>query len=187
MGLGTVFKANKALKAQKNGNKQEAMRLYEECFNEGLADMRYVLSYAVLLIRDGQYQKARELLVKYQKLPMQPEQRINMIVDYSACVFRMGDTDKAVEKLEELSRKHKSGLIYQTLGYLYVEQFDPKNREAFLTGVRERQAAEDAAAAERAARAQAVTGEEPESGEAAAAPVSAAAEESARSSTSGLP
>ena len=28
MGFGTVFKANKAFRAQKNGNEQEAMQLY---------------------------------------------------------------------------------------------------------------------------------------------------------------
>ena len=54
MGFGTMFKANRAYRAQKNGNSAEAIRLYEECFAEGLTDPRYVLSYAVLIIRDGQ-------------------------------------------------------------------------------------------------------------------------------------
>ena len=49
MGFGTMFKANRALKAQKNGATDEAVRLYEECFAEGLNDARYVLPYAVLI------------------------------------------------------------------------------------------------------------------------------------------
>ena len=109
MGLGTMFKANKAYRAQKNGDETEAMRLYEECFQEGLADPRYVLAYAVLMLRDGQYQKAKDFLVKHQKAPgMTPDQRVTLIVDYAACCYRLGDLDKGVRKLEE---------IYSTYGY----------------------------------------------------------------------
>ncbi len=147
MGLGTMFKANKAYRAQQKGDSGEAMRLFEECFNEGLADPRYMLTYAVLLIRDGQYQKAKDLLVKYQKAPgMTPDQRVTLIVDYAACCYRLGDLDKGVAKLEEMFRKHPSGLIYQTLGYLYVEQFDASKKAAFLARATEAQEPADPAA-----------------------------------------
>ena len=144
MGFGTVFKANRAYKAQKRGEAEEAIRLYEECFAEGLTDARYVLAYAVLIIRDGQYQKAKEFLVKHQKAPgMSPDQKITLIVDYAACCFRLGDLDKAVRKMEELYRKGPSGLVYQTLGYLYVEQFDAGRKAAFLARETEAQEQKD--------------------------------------------
>jgi len=150
MGIGTMFKANKALKLQRSGSAAEAMRLYEECFAEGLKDARYVLPYAALLVRDGQYQKAKDFLVKHQKAPgMTPEQRVNLIVDYAACCFRLGDVAKGISKLEELDRKGHTGLIYQTLGYLYVEMYDRDRREEFLVREAERQAKE---AEEREAR-----------------------------------
>ena len=155
MGLGTMFKANKAYRAQKNGDEAEAMRLYEECFQEGLADPRYVLAYAVLMLRDGQYQKAKDFLVKHQKaLGMTPDQRVTLIVDYAACCYRLGDLDKGVRKLEEIFRKNPNGLLYQTLGYLYVEQFDAAKKAAFLARETEQQEqggpAEAAIVAERA-------------------------------------
>ncbi len=132
MGIFSMFKANKAYRAQKNGQNEEAMRLYEECFAEGMNDARYVLPYAVLMIRDGQYQKAKDFLVKHQKAPgMTPDQRVNLIVDYAACCFRLGDLDKAIGKLEELHRKGAKSLIYQTLGYLYVEKYDLRNKPDF--------------------------------------------------------
>ena len=132
MGIGTMFKANKAYRAQKDGKAQEAIRLYEECFAEGLNDARYVLSYAVLILRDGQYQKAKDFLVKHQKAPgMTPDQRVSLIVDYAACCYRLGDVDKAVAKLEELHRKGPRSLIYQTLGYLYVEKYLPERKPDF--------------------------------------------------------
>jgi tetratricopeptide (TPR) repeat protein len=144
MGLGTMLKANKAYRAQRNGNKEEAIRLYEECFADGLNDARFILSYAVLIIRDGQYQKAKDFLVAHQKAPgMTPDQRVTLIVDYAACCFRLGEMDKAVRKMEELHRKGPSGLVYQTLGYLYVEQFDAGKKAAFLARETERQEQED--------------------------------------------
>ena len=147
MGLGTMFKANKAYRAQQKGDTAEAMRLYAECIGDGLVDPRYLLSYAALLIRDGQYQKAKDLLVKYQKAPgMTQENRVTLIVDYAACCYKLGDLDKGVSKLEEIFRKHPSGLVYQTLGYLYVEQYDASRKAAFLAKATEAEELADPAA-----------------------------------------
>ena len=145
MGLMTGLKANKAYRLQKSGNADEAVRLYEECFAEGLNDARYNLAYALLIIRRGEYQKAKDFLVKHQKTPgMTPDQRTTLLVDYAACCFRLGDLDKGIATLEQQFRKTETGLLYQTLGYLYVERFDPANREAYL----EKKAAEIAREAE---------------------------------------
>ena len=154
MGLMTGFKANKAYRLQKNGNSEEAKRLYEECFAEGLNDARYNLAYALILIRGGEYQKAKEFLVKHQKTPgMTPDQRCTLLVDYAACCFRLGDLDKGVHTLEQQFRKTETGLLYQTLGYLYVEQYDPSRREAFLAKKAEELKAEAEAEAARAEQA----------------------------------
>ena len=74
---------------------------------------------------------------------MSPDQRANLIVDYAACCFRLGDLDKAVSKLEELYRKGPNGLVYQTLGYLYVEQYDATRKAAFLARETEAQEQQD--------------------------------------------
>ena len=132
MGLLTPIKANKAYRLQQKGQRAEALKLYEEVFSEGMNEPRYVLAYALLMIRDGQYQKAKEFLVKHQKAPgMTPEQRNTLFVDYAACCFRLGDIDKGINTLEQQARKTETGLIYQTLGYLYVEKYDAANKPAF--------------------------------------------------------
>lgn len=136
MGLFSGIKAQRALIAQNRGNKEEAMRLYEEAVAEGVTSPRYILSYALLLIRDWQFEKAKELLVKNQKAPgMTPEQRLNLIVDYAVCCYRLGNLDKAIAKLEEMYRKNPAGLIYQTLGYLYVVKYDQANKPDFSAPV----------------------------------------------------
>ena len=125
MGIGAYMKGSRAIKLQKKGQKEEAIRCYEEAFAGGLNDPRFLLPYALLIIRDGQYQKAKDFLVEHQKAPgMTQAQRVELMVYYSVCCFRLGDVDKGVRTLEQQFRKTEVGLIYQTLGYLYVEQLD---------------------------------------------------------------
>lgn len=133
MGIFSTVKANKAYRLQQKGEKQEAIRLYEEAFQEGVNDPRFNLAYALLIIREGQYQKAKDFLVAHQKTPMSQEQRTTLLVDYAACCFRLGNLDKGIDVLEQQFRKTKTGLLYQTLGYLYVEKYDAANRPDFET------------------------------------------------------
>ena len=132
MGFMTSIKANKAYRLHQKGQQEEALALYEEAFAEGLNDPRYVLSYALMIIRRGEYQKAKEFLVKHQKAPgMTPDQRVTLLVDYAVCCFRLGNLDKGISTLEQQFRKGETGLLYQTLGYLYVEKYDASRRPAF--------------------------------------------------------
>ena len=109
------------------------MRLYKEAIDEGLQDVRYILTYSVLLIRAGRYQEARDLLVKIQKYPMADASRCQLFVNYASCVYKMGEMQKGIELLERQHAKQPSGLIYETLGYLYVEAGDYEKALAFNT------------------------------------------------------
>ena len=132
MGFLTQIKAAKAYRLQQKGQKDEALKLYEEAYAEGLNDPRYNLAYALMIIRNGEYQKAKEFLVKHQKTPgMTQNQRVTLLVDYAACCFRLGDVDKGINTLEQQFRKTETGLLYQTLGYLYVEKYDAANKPDF--------------------------------------------------------
>ena len=132
MGLLTQIKANKAYRLQQKGQREEARKLYEEAYAEGLNDPRYNQAYALLMTRMGEYQKAKEFLVKHQKTPgMSQDQRVTMLVNYAACCFRLGNIDKGIDTLEQQFRKTETGLLYQTLGYLYIEKYDAANKPAF--------------------------------------------------------
>ena len=132
MGFLTSIKAAKAYRLQQKGQKDEAKKLYEEAFAEGLNDPRYNLAYALMIIRNGEYQKAKEFLVKHQKAPgMTQSQRVTLLVDYAACCFRLGDVDKGINTLEQQCQKGETGLLYQTLGYLYVEKYDAACKPSF--------------------------------------------------------
>lgn len=131
MGLKALFTAQKAMRLHNNGKVKEAMPLYEEALAQGLDDMRTILSYGVLLIRDGQYEKAKELLLKHQKNKMSPEQKTQLFMNYAACCYKLGDIDKGVSLLERQHMRQPTGMVYETLGYLYVEKFDANAKEAF--------------------------------------------------------
>lgn len=132
MGLLTPIKANKAYRLQQKGQREEARKLYEEAYAEGLNDPRYNQAYALLMTRMGDYQKAKEFLVKHQKTPgMSQDQRVTMLVNYATCCFRLGNLDKGIDTLEQQFRKTETGLLYQTLGYLYIEKYDAANKPAF--------------------------------------------------------
>ena len=132
MGFMTGIKASKAYRLQQKGQTEEARKLYEEAYAEGLDDTRFNLAYALLMIRSGEYQKAKDFLVKHQRTPgMSAEQRTTLLVDWAVCCFRLGDLDKGIAKLEEQFRKMQTGLLYQTLGYLYVEKYDAARRPDF--------------------------------------------------------
>ena len=144
MGFLSAMKANKAHRMQQNGQREEAAKLYEEAFAEGLKEPRFLLAYALMIIRDGKYQKAKEFLVANQKVPMTPGQRVELLVYYATCCFRLGNVDKGIDVLEQQFRKTETGLLYQTLGYLYVAKYDLKNRPDFTAQAAETPAAEDA-------------------------------------------
>lgn len=131
MGIMTTIKARKATGRLAKGDVQGAMQLYKEAIDEGLTDMRSILSYSVLLIRAEKYQEARELLVKSQKYLMTDDQRRQLFVNYASCVYKMGEVEKGIELLERQHAKQPSGAIYQTLGYLYVEAGEAEKALSF--------------------------------------------------------
>ncbi|MDO4838030.1 MAG: tetratricopeptide repeat protein [Clostridia bacterium] len=132
MGFMANLKGQQALSLQGKKKMEEAKAKYAEAYAEGMDQPRLLLAYAVLLIRDNEFQKAKELLAKMQKSPMSPDQKNQMYMDYAVCCYKLGDLAKAVNLLEKQHRRQHSGLVYETLGYLYAEQFDPANKAAFL-------------------------------------------------------
>lgn len=133
MGMFSVLKARNAAVKYSKGDVEGAKQLYSEAMADGLQDMRYILSYTALLIREGEYAQAREILVKVQKYPMTDDQRCQLFVNYASCVYKMGDVQKGVELLERQHQKQPCGLVYETLGYLYVEAGETEKAIAFNT------------------------------------------------------
>ena len=124
MGIKATIKARNAAAKYSKGDVDGAVQLYQEALNEGLTDVRALLTYSVILIRQSKFKEARELLVKIQKYPMTDDNRSQLFVNYASCVYKMGELQKGIDLLERQHQKQPCGMIYQTLGYLYVEADD---------------------------------------------------------------
>lgn len=124
MGFMATIKAQQAMRAHGKGDLEQAKKLYEEAIDKGLMSARPMLGYAILLIREGSYDKAMPLLIKTQKCPdLTPDQKSQLFVDYAACLMKKGELDKAIHLLEKQHNRAPIGLTYQTLGYMYVEKY----------------------------------------------------------------
>jgi len=137
MGFLMDLKAQKALAAHGKGNTDEAMRLYQEAYAAGMNKARFLLPFSILLLRAGDYAKAREVLKKVEKSPggITPGQRGQMLTNYAVACYKENRLDYAIELLREVYRKGPSGSIYGVLGFLLVEKGDFEealtfNREA---------------------------------------------------------
>ncbi len=123
MGFMASWKGQQAMRAHTKGELEKAKKLYQEAIDGGLMEARTMLSYSLLLIREGSYEQAMALLLKTQKAPdLTPDRKSQLFVDYAACCAKTGQLDKGVKLLEKQHARTPIGLTYQTLGYLYVEQ-----------------------------------------------------------------
>ncbi len=126
------IKGRMALAKQGKGDVEGAKKLYEEALAAGLNTAQYMLAYSVLLLRDGEYEKAKILLVKTQKAPgLTDAQRQQLFMNYAVACYKLGDLTRAIELMEKQHQRNPSGLIYGTLGYLYVESGDLEKAMAF--------------------------------------------------------
>ncbi|MBR4082389.1 MAG: hypothetical protein IKK21_11450 [Clostridia bacterium] len=146
MGFLGNFKGQQALALHAKGREADAIRLYADALKAGMDKPRLLLAYSVLLIRDGQYEAAKDLLIKTQKAPgINAAQKSQLFMNYAVCMFKTGELDKGLNLLEKQHIHQPCGLIYETLGYLYVEKYQltakPEDAgEDWEAGVRKAQA-----------------------------------------------
>ena len=123
MGFMASLKAQMAMRAHGKGDLEKAKALYREALDKGLMEARPMLAYALILIREGNFEEAMPLLLKTQKASdLTPDRKSQLFVDYAACCAKTGQLDKGVKLLEKQHERTPIGISYQTLGYLYVEQ-----------------------------------------------------------------
>ncbi|HZJ58469.1 MAG TPA: tetratricopeptide repeat protein [Clostridia bacterium] len=107
------------------GKYKKALDMYERSEKLGIDRPNYLLSYGVLMLREGNFAKAKELFsTVLTDLPAKEEHKTMAKMNISLAYWKLGDIDVAVEMLEEVHRKHRSGKVYGTLGYLLIQKGD---------------------------------------------------------------
>lgn len=125
MGFFDVFKINAALKKHQDGDLEGAMKAYEELYKAKCQRAYYLLPYSVLLLRKGNgesFLKVKEILRYAEKAAdLTPEKRQQLQMNYAVAQYALGETEKCINLLEASHRKNPCGMIYQALGFLYVD------------------------------------------------------------------
>lgn len=101
----------------------EAMRLYGEAYDAGCRKTGILLSYAVLLMRYGEFARARELMKEISQVKaMSEDTHFELRVNYSICLWRLGILDKAIETITYAGKHCKNSSYYSSLGAFLVDQ-----------------------------------------------------------------
>ena len=137
MSILTKFKGRRAYQAHIMGNQaidkgeierakeqhNKALQLYEEAYNEGCRESNILMAWSVLLMRFGNYERAKDLLLSCEHArDLDNKSKKQLRIDYSICQWRLGNLDKAIELMESAASSGKTSLIYTTLGFYYIEK-----------------------------------------------------------------
>jgi len=96
---------------------REALEAYEKAEAAGDANPRHLMAYGVLLMRDRQYEKARAVMLKVEKMPgLNKEIKKQLRLNYAVCVWKMGQLDRAIELMRQASAYGMNAMIYGSLG-----------------------------------------------------------------------
>lgn len=130
-----TLQARKAMVMHQKGQTKEAMAEYGKLYASGYISATYMLPYCILLLREGDLddcQKVKEILKKAEKAPdMKKEKRPELHVYYACAQYRLGHLTEAINLLEASHQKMHTGLVYETLGYLYIEAGDAEKALAY--------------------------------------------------------
>lgn len=101
----------------------EALKQYDVAYQAGYRQSGALQGYALLLMRSGDFPRAREIMLELSKdKNMKPEDRFTLRVDFSICQWKMGNLDKAIETIQTAAQNKKNGVIYSTLGMYLVDK-----------------------------------------------------------------
>lgn len=110
-----LLEANKVQEARKKHD--EALKLYAEAFEGGLDRVGMLMSYGILLMRDGQYERARDAFLRvHYKAGLTKDERFELRINYSVCLWRLGKLQEAITTIKRAAEDGKTTTIYTTLG-----------------------------------------------------------------------
>lgn len=102
---------------------QQVVKLYEQAMAAGHQRPAVALGYAILLMRLGQFEKARDIMQ-----PMRLDKSLtesdwfDLRLNYSVCLWKLGQLDDAIATAKRALPLRTCAAIYNTLGMYLVEK-----------------------------------------------------------------
>ena len=102
---------------------QVALQMYNEADKLGLNRTNLIQAYEVLLLREGEFEKARELMLRQEKRKdLTKEDWFNLRLHFAIYQWRTGQLDKAIETMERAGHEKQNGAYYSTQGMFLVDK-----------------------------------------------------------------
>ena len=109
--------------AQAKEKYQAALKLYDEAVRQGNNAPNIVQAYTLLLMREGEFEKARALLEEMSRRKgLSDGEWAQLRLQYSICLWHAGELDRAIETINRAAAYRMNGAIYGTLGMYRVEK-----------------------------------------------------------------
>ena len=89
------------------------------------------LSLSRSLLMTGHFTEAEKVLRGLSQGDLRPDEVIQAKLNLALAIWKQGDLDDAVRRIEAIYADHQVTHVYATLGYLYIEQRDLANALAF--------------------------------------------------------
>lgn len=106
------------------GDMKKAAEYYGKACQRSNVPIALKSSYAYILLKSGETDKANEVLKPLLNMPMKSEEEIGIKSNYALVQWKNGDIDGAVETMEKLLEKYKNTLVYENLGYFLILKGD---------------------------------------------------------------
>ena len=102
---------------------QTALKLYDEAVRMGNSAPNIVQAYALLLMREGNFERSRELMEAMSRQKgLSEADWLQLRIQYSIYLWVTGQLDRAMETIGRAAAKGMNGSIYGTLGMYWVDK-----------------------------------------------------------------
>lgn len=114
------------------GDLANAKLLYERAILKGMNKPERYAAYGVLIMREGNFDKAIELFNKAITLHPSKLTRIKIRINRAIAYTKSGQYEQAKVALEDIHKKYRSVRVYESLGYFYVITNDDETEQYLL-------------------------------------------------------
>jgi tetratricopeptide (TPR) repeat protein len=107
------------------GKFDKALKWYAKAEQKDVSSPNVQMAYGVLLMREGEFEKAIKVFNKILIFfPHKEKIKNNAKINLSMAYWKTGDMDAAIDRITEMHEKLKNSRTYETLGYFLIEKGD---------------------------------------------------------------
>ena len=108
--------------AHMKGDINKTLEWLEKSYQINPHNPKIVTSYGYTLLKYGQIERAETVLQQLLKAKLSNTERSSVQMNMALIRWKQGELAEAISILENLQSRIKTTLLYENLGYMYIEQ-----------------------------------------------------------------